>query len=62
MGMGGGKGAIHHYVTPVKAGRVILEVGGAAEYKEVYKFPINIFMYLHYILVNKIFLMCIFYS
>ncbi|XP_033219379.1 39S ribosomal protein L16, mitochondrial [Belonocnema kinseyi] len=35
MGMGGGKGAIDHYVTPIKAGRVIMEVGGPVEYKEV---------------------------
>lgn len=34
--MGGGKGAIDHYVTPVKAGRIILEVGGKCEYAEVY--------------------------
>ncbi|XP_028172631.1 39S ribosomal protein L16, mitochondrial [Ostrinia furnacalis] len=34
--MGGGKGAIDHYVTPVKAGRVILEVGGKCEYAEVH--------------------------
>lgn len=33
--MGGGKGAIDHYVTPVKAGRIILEVGGKCEYAEV---------------------------
>ena len=26
--MGGGKGAIDHYVTPVKRGRVIIECGG----------------------------------
>ncbi|PAV63254.1 hypothetical protein WR25_21548 [Diploscapter pachys] len=26
--LGGGKGSIHHYVTPVRAGRVILELGG----------------------------------
>lgn len=26
--LGGGKGKIHHYVTPVRAGRVILEVAG----------------------------------
>jgi len=26
--MGGGKGNIHHYVTPVKANRIILEMGG----------------------------------
>lgn len=33
--MGGGKGAIDHYVTPIKAGRVILEIGGKCEYLEV---------------------------
>jgi len=32
--MGGGKGAIDHYVTPVKAGRVIMEMGGACEFDE----------------------------
>ncbi|XP_013146091.1 PREDICTED: 39S ribosomal protein L16, mitochondrial [Papilio polytes] len=32
--MGGGKGAIDHYVTPIKAGRIILEVGGKCEYAE----------------------------
>lgn len=36
--MGGGKGAIDHYVTPVKAGRVILEVGGTCEFQEVKPF------------------------
>ncbi|XP_030024742.1 39S ribosomal protein L16, mitochondrial [Manduca sexta] len=35
--MGGGKGAIDHYVTPIKAGRIILEVGGKCEYAEVYQ-------------------------
>jgi len=34
--MGGGKGAIDHYVTPVKHGRVIVELGGQCEYKEAY--------------------------
>ncbi|CAH1401526.1 unnamed protein product [Nezara viridula] len=33
--MGGGKGAIDHYVTPVKAGRVIIEVAGKCEFNEV---------------------------
>ena len=33
--MGGGKGAIDHYVTPVKAGRLIVEVGGRCEFQEV---------------------------
>ncbi|KAJ6638833.1 39S ribosomal protein L16, mitochondrial [Pseudolycoriella hygida] len=36
--MGGGKGAIDHYVTPIKAGRVIVEVGGTCEFKEVSRF------------------------
>ena len=32
---GGGKASVHHYVTPVKEGRVILEVGGQCTYEEV---------------------------
>ncbi|XP_051561336.1 39S ribosomal protein L16, mitochondrial isoform X1 [Myxocyprinus asiaticus] len=32
--MGGGKGAIDHYVTPVKCGRLIIEVGGRVELGE----------------------------
>ena len=36
--LGGGKANIHHYVTPVKAGRVILEIGGYIEFDEVYNF------------------------
>lgn len=36
--MGGGKGAIDHYVTPIKANRVIIEVGGECEYFEVKRF------------------------
>nr|SVE76016.1 EOG090X0DE4 [Daphnia hispanica] len=36
--MGGGKGAIDHYVTPIKAGRVIVEVGGKCEFVEVFTF------------------------
>ncbi|XP_076033549.1 mitochondrial ribosomal protein L16 isoform X4 [Oratosquilla oratoria] len=34
--MGGGKGSIDHYVTPVKAGRVIVELGGKCTFEEVY--------------------------
>ncbi|VVC92457.1 39S ribosomal protein L16, mitochondrial [Leptidea sinapis] len=34
--MGGGKGAIDHYCTPVKAGRIIFEIGGKCEYAEAY--------------------------
>nr|SVE75383.1 EOG090X0DE4 [Daphnia dolichocephala] len=36
--MGGGKGAIDHYVTPIKAGRVIVEVGGKCEFVQVSNF------------------------
>ncbi|KAI4461801.1 50s/60s ribosomal protein l16 [Holotrichia oblita] len=36
--MGGGKGAIDHYVTPVKAGRIILELAGKCEFIEVKDF------------------------
>lgn len=32
--MGGGKGAIDHYVTPIKAGRVIVEIAGRCEFVE----------------------------
>lgn len=35
--MGGGKGSIDHYVTPIKAGHVIVEVGGHCEFFEVKK-------------------------
>ena len=34
--MGGGKGSIDHYITPVKAGRIILELGGECEFQEVF--------------------------
>lgn len=33
--MGSGKGAIDHYATPIKAGRVILEIAGRCEFEEV---------------------------
>ncbi|XP_069938999.1 large ribosomal subunit protein uL16m isoform X2 [Cherax quadricarinatus] len=36
--MGGGKGPIDHYVTPVKAERVIIEVGGKCSFEEVKPF------------------------
>uniref|UniRef100_A0A336L4I0 Large ribosomal subunit protein uL16m n=1 Tax=Culicoides sonorensis TaxID=179676 RepID=A0A336L4I0_CULSO len=36
--MGKGKGAIDHYVTPIKTGRIIIEVGGKCEFDEVQKF------------------------
>lgn len=34
--MGGGKGAIDHYVFPFKAERILLEMGGHCEFEEVY--------------------------
>lgn len=33
--MGGGKSPIHHYVTPVRAGRIIMEFGGILHPREV---------------------------
>ena len=33
---GGGKGSIHHYVTPIRAGHVIVEVGGQVTYEDCY--------------------------
>lgn len=33
--MGGGKTKVHHYETPVKAGRVIFEIAGIGEYGEI---------------------------
>lgn len=33
--MGGGKGSIHHYVTPVRPNRVIVELAGKCDYEEV---------------------------
>ncbi|XP_071946551.1 large ribosomal subunit protein uL16m-like [Antedon mediterranea] len=35
--MGGGKGSIDHYVTPVKPGRIVVEIGGKCELQEVEK-------------------------
>jgi len=36
--MGGGKASIHHYVTPIRAGQVIIEIGGQIEFDECYYF------------------------
>ena len=33
--MGGGKGQIDHYVTPVKSERIIMELAGHLEFEEV---------------------------
>jgi large subunit ribosomal protein L16 len=43
--MGGGKGSIDHYVTPVKAGRIIVEMGGECEYGEVFPFLVSTHAY-----------------
>ena len=32
--MGSGKGSIDHYVTPIRAGRIIIEMGGHLEFEE----------------------------
>ena len=36
--MGGGKASIHHYVTPIRAGSVIVELGGQIELDDCYYF------------------------
>lgn len=33
--MGGGKNKVHHYETPIRAGRILIEVGGHGEFGEV---------------------------
>jgi large subunit ribosomal protein L16 len=35
--MGGGKGAIDHWVYPLRAGRIVVEMGGHCEFEEVKK-------------------------
>lgn len=40
--MGGGKGKVHHYEFPVKAGRIIVEIGGIGEFGEVERILTNI--------------------
>lgn len=40
--MGGGKGTINHYVTPVRAGRIIFELAGYFDFEEVSPFLRNI--------------------
>jgi len=33
VGMGGGKGAVDHYVFPIRHGRILFELGGVSEEK-----------------------------
>jgi large subunit ribosomal protein L16 len=40
--LGGGKGAIDHYVTPVKRGRIIVEVGGSLHYETISRLLIDV--------------------
>jgi large subunit ribosomal protein L16 len=40
--MGGGKGNIDHYTTPVKAKRIILEMGGHVEFHEAYEILVRV--------------------
>lgn len=35
--MGAGKGPVDRYVTPIRTGRIIMEIGGKCDYKEVQK-------------------------
>lgn len=44
--MGGGKGSIDHYVTPLKSRQVIVELGGKAQFVEVYPTLRNLAMLL----------------
>lgn len=44
--MGGGKGAIDHYITPIKANRVILELAGKCEFEEVNNIDLIPYQYL----------------
>lgn len=39
--LGGGKGAIDHYCSPIRAGRVILEIGGNCEFGEVCRYHVK---------------------
>lgn len=34
--MGGGKSSIHHYVTPIRAASVIVEIGGHIEFEDCF--------------------------
>uniref|UniRef100_T1J6G4 Large ribosomal subunit protein uL16m n=1 Tax=Strigamia maritima TaxID=126957 RepID=T1J6G4_STRMM len=40
--MGGGKSPIHHYSTPVKAGRIIFEMGGKTEFRLVKRLLVEV--------------------
>ena len=53
--LGGGKGSISHYETPVKAGRVILEIGGNVYWQEVQPWLKNVCKMFNFeaIAVNK---------
>jgi len=40
--MGGGKGNIDHYTTPIKANRIIIEMGGRLEFHEAYEMLVRV--------------------
>lgn len=40
--MGGGKAKVHHYEFPVKAGRILIEIGGIGQFGEVERILVNI--------------------
>lgn len=50
--LGGGKGSIDHYASPIKAGRVILEVGGKCEFEEVSQFICEVIFSAHSFIVH----------
>lgn len=60
--MGGGKGAIHHYTTPIKAGRIIVEIGGTVDYEIVQPILQNVSNLLHALLFLLASSLLIFYE
>jgi len=59
--MGGGKGSIDHYVTPVKAGRIIIELSGQCEFGEIFLILVAsgfcIYIFIHFLFVFNVYLM-----
>lgn len=49
--MGGGKGNIDHYVTPIRSSRIIIEVAGHCEYIEVC--ILNLLTYTNCVIIFK---------
>lgn len=51
--MGGGKGNIDHYVTPVRPGRIIIEVAGHCEYIEVCLLILQLLTYYTVLIIKN---------